>query len=78
MPAIRETHTYEFYITSVFVFGSPTAGVTRWWVGRDNAILSESTSSRSKCLKTRRLPPSWPRRTLSGVGCTLCWAHFLW
>src|SRR6266545_4091687 len=25
-------------------------------------------------LKTRRLPPPLPRRTLSGIGCTLCWA----
>ncbi len=43
----------------------PTAGVTRWWVGGDNAILSERTPSHSNCLKTRRVPP---------VGCTLCWA----
>jgi hypothetical protein len=43
----------------------PTACVTRWWVGRANTILPESTSSHANCLKTRRLPP---------VGCTLCWA----
>ena len=43
----------------------PTACVTRWWAGRDNAILTEPTSSHGNCLKTRRLPP---------VGCTLCWA----
>jgi hypothetical protein len=45
----------------------PTAGVTRWWVGRENAILSESTPSHAECSKTRRLLP---------VGCTLCWAAF--
>ena len=38
-----------------------TVCVTRWWAGRDNAILTEPTSSHAKCLKTRRLPP---------VGCT--------
>jgi hypothetical protein len=42
-----------------------TVCVTRWWAGRGNAILTETTSSRANCLKTRRLPP---------VGCTLCWA----
>ena len=41
-----------------------TACVTRKWVGRDNAIVTESTSSHTKCLKTRRVPL---------VGCTLCW-----
>src|SRR5919108_1836358 len=46
-----------------------TAGVTRWWVGRDNATLPEPTSSHRNCLKTRRLPP---------VGCTLCWHAFDW
>jgi hypothetical protein len=45
----------------------PTAGVTRWWAGRDNATLTEPTPSHANCLKTRRLPP---------VGCTLCWAAF--
>jgi hypothetical protein len=44
---------------------SPTVGVTRWWAGRDNAILPELTPSHANCLKTRRLP---------AVGCTLCWA----
>ena len=34
-----------------------TAGVTRWWVGRDNATLTEPTPSHESCLKTRRLPP---------------------
>jgi hypothetical protein len=43
----------------------PTAGVTRWWAGRDNAVLPEPALSQVTCLKTRRLPP---------VGCTLCWA----
>ncbi len=28
---------------------------TRWWAGRDNVILTEPTSSRANCLKTRRL-----------------------
>ena len=46
----------------------PTACVTGKWAGRDNAALTELTSSHANCLKTRRLPP---------VGCTLCWAHFL-
>jgi hypothetical protein len=41
-----------------------TACVTRWWVGRENAVLTGPTSNHAKCLKTRRLPP---------VGCTLCW-----
>src|SRR6266540_1893218 len=44
-----------------------TACVTRWWVGRENATLMESTSSQEYCPKTRRLPP---------VGCTLCWTVF--
>jgi len=34
-------------------------------VGQDNAVLSESTSSHTKCLKPRRFPL---------VRCTLCWA----
>jgi len=45
------------------IVGAPTAGVTRWWVRQDNAILAGLTSSYAKCLKTRRLPP---------VGWTLC------
>jgi hypothetical protein len=45
-----------------------------WWVGRDDATLPEPTSSHTNCLKTRRLPPPRPRRTLPGFGCTLCWA----
>ena len=45
----------------------PTACVTRWWVGRDNATWTEPTSSHENCLKTRRLPP---------VGCTVVgWGH---
>src|SRR6266508_6532626 len=47
-----------------------TAGVTRWWVGRDNAILTEPALSQKNCLKARRLPPPWPRRSLPGIGCT--------
>src|SRR6476469_4961044 len=35
-----------------------------WWAGRDNAIVTEPTSSHTDCLKTRRLPP---------VGCTPCY-----
>src|SRR5688500_17967840 len=30
---------------------------TRWWAGRDNITLPESTPSHANCLKTRRLPP---------------------
>jgi len=45
----------------------PTVSVTRWWAGRDNATLTEPTSSHANCSKTRRLPP---------VGCTLCWHAF--
>ena len=57
------------HITVHHIFlNCPTARVTRWWVGRDNATLTEPTSSHPKCLKTRRLPP---------VGCTLCWAFFV-
>jgi len=37
---------------------------TRWWVGRDSATLPEPTPSHTNCLKTRRLPPPRPRRTL--------------
>jgi len=44
------------------------------WVGRDHAILPERTPSKENGAKTRRLPPPWPRRTLSGIGCPLCWA----
>src|SRR5512132_2455079 len=28
-----------------------------WWAGQDDAALTESTSSHTNCLKTRRLPP---------------------
>ena len=56
-----------------------------WWAGRDNATLPESISSHANGLKTRRLPPPWPRRTPapvvlcwgcrgSNARCTLCWA----
>jgi hypothetical protein len=31
----------------------PTASVTRWWAGQDNAALPEPTSSHANCLKTR-------------------------
>lgn len=34
-----------------------TVSVTRWWAGRDNATLTEPTSSHAKCLKTRSRPP---------------------
>src|SRR5215211_595638 len=43
---------------------------TRWWVGRDNAILVEFTPSHAKCLETRGLPPPWPRCS-SGFGCII-------
>src|SRR5512133_1024465 len=51
----------------------PTVCVTHWWVGRDNVALPESTPSHERCLKTRRLPPPWLRRTLPEIGCTVCW-----
>src|SRR5512143_3502863 len=46
------------------IFGGLTVCVTRWWVGRDNATLTEPIPSHANCLKMRRLPP---------LGCTLCW-----
>src|SRR5687768_15057405 len=63
MHCSMDLHSFLIYDLS-----SPTVGVTRWWVGRDNATLPEPASSYTKCLKTRRLPP---------VGCTLCWAAFV-
>jgi len=57
-----------------------TARVSRKWAGRDNAILTEPTSSHENCLTARRacaVPPPQPQRTLSGFGCTLCWAALL-
>ena len=42
-----------------------TVSVTRGWAGRENAALTEPTSSHANCQKTRRIPL---------VGCTLCWA----
>ncbi len=74
-PAHQSAHRLEHFLNCRMVckythiifmdygLNSPTACVTRWWAGRDNAILTEPTSSRANCLKTRRLPP---------VGCTLC------
>jgi len=51
--------TNAFFDTfAVISIGKPTACVTRWWAGRDNATLPESTSSHTNCLKTRRLPTS--------------------
>jgi len=58
---IAQNIAYDTYMNS-----HPTAGVTRWWAGQDNAILPEPTPSPGNCLKTRRLPP---------VGCTLCWVR---
>src|SRR5512147_1692323 len=58
LPQTKSLRTYSDYC-------SPTVCVTCGWVGRDDAILPEPTSSHATCLKTRRLPP---------VGCTLCWA----
>jgi hypothetical protein len=57
----------ESYLISYDLSGL-TVCVTRWWAGRENAILPEPASSYEQRLKTRRLPP---------VGCTLCWAAFL-
>jgi len=66
--ARRSEHSFSthFILPATLKSENPcrlTACVTRWWVGRDNAALTEPTSSRANCLKTRRLPP---------VGCTLC------
>src|SRR5690349_7576682 len=58
----------NLHIINQFWQVRPTVGVTREWVGRENAILTEPASSHANCLKTRRLPP---------VGCTLCWVRFL-
>src|SRR5215208_2626503 len=55
----------DIYFLNCFGRTRLTVCVTCWWAGRDNVILSESTSSPANCLKTRRLPP---------VKCTLCWA----
>src|SRR5688572_9117150 len=63
MHCSMDLHSFLIYDLS-----SPTVGVTRWWVGRDTASLTEPASSYTNCLKTRRLPP---------VGCTLCWAAFV-
>ena len=41
-------HSYEL------LFVRLTACVTRWWVGRDHATLTEPTSSHENGLKTRR------------------------
>src|SRR5688572_7532436 len=61
---------FPLFCVQSFVFYDkhPTARVTRWWAGRDNAALAEPTLSQENCLKTRRLPP---------VGCTLCWLAFI-
>ena len=79
MPCAAQTNRHlDFYQQNSIVFkdqkvdsGSAfvrlTAGVTRWWAGRDNATLPEPRLSQEKCPKTRRLPP---------VGCTLCWVAF--
>src|ERR1051325_2465704 len=39
-----------------------------WWPGRDNAIVTETTSSRVKCPKTRTLSP---RTAVPPVGCII-------
>ena len=54
-----------------------TVGVTRWWAGQDNAVLTELTSSHANRLKTRRLPPPWSRCSSEGrvhtvLGSGLC------
>jgi len=65
------TYTMTFYICEIFL-SALHSGIEppNGWryplvAGRDNASLTETTSSHVNCLKTRRLPP---------VGCTLCWA----
>lgn len=58
--AISNTLTIVLVLTGLFLWfasHSLTVGVTRWWAGRDNAILTESTPSHENGLKTRRLPP---------------------
>src|SRR6266540_231957 len=65
-------HSRLHTLFSLFYFPTfstvSTACVTRWWVERDNTILTEPTSSHANCLKTRRVLP---------VGCTLCWAAWI-
>ena len=39
---------------SVIPSRRPTARVTRWWVGRDNAVLTEPASSHANCLTAHR------------------------
>jgi len=51
----------------------PDEGDEGWRVGRDNAILTEPTSSHEKCLKTRTPSPSMAvppphLRGLPGIG----------
>jgi len=49
-----------------------------WWAGRDNAALTEPTSGRANCLKTRtQSAHHYNPGALPGVGCTLCWACFV-
>ena len=48
-----------------------TACVTRWWAGRDNAILTESTSSHATCLKNVQTPTS---RVHAVLGRLAVWA----
>src|SRR6266545_6931250 len=82
------THVGGYFKTIIITRCGLTASVSGRWVGRDNAILTEPALRHADCLKTRRLPPPhlhctkrsavqvWPRRTLPGIGRTLCWAFF--
>ena len=52
MPRLkREAQTLKMYWCAL------TVCVTRWWAGRENAILPEPASSHENGLKTHRLPP---------------------
>src|SRR5215216_538753 len=46
---------FSFFRDSVVLsYDRLTAGVTRWWAGRDHAVLTESASSHVNCLTARR------------------------
>jgi len=53
--------SYRLTLHKLHQRSSPTACVTRWWVGPDNTTLPEPASSQTNCRKTRRLPPPWSR-----------------
>ena len=57
------SHFSKIIVEKRLIRQSQRLALPGWWAGRENAILTEPTSSHANCLKTRRLPP---------VGCTLC------